>query len=284
MTTGACARRRIVAAIDGAGLSSRVLATAAAAAPMFDASVEAVHVVETGPVAACARQRAAEAGTALQVLTGPVLATLVAFVTSAEVAVIVAGASSGLRADRPVGRHALALIAAAQRPMIVVPVGAEVRPALHRMLVPLDASSMTGEAVHDAFELARAIDVEFIALHVHAYDALPKFTDQPQHEVPAWSHEFLRRYYPGSIPFPRLLHRVGVPADEIISAVDETGVDLLVLAWGRDLSPGRSQVVGRALRESRAPVLLLPVRPRDAAVDDLELPGLARRKAAAAVA
>lgn len=284
MTAGARTRRRIVAAIDGAGLSFRVLAMAAAAEPMFDGSVEAVHVVESGRDAARARRRAAEAGLALQVLTGPVQATLAAFVTSSDVAVVVAGASTGHRADRPLGRHALGLIAAAQRPMIIVPVGAEVHAALHRILVPLDASSNTGEALHEAVELARVAHVELIALHVHAYHALPMFTDQPQHEVPAWSDEFLRRYWPGPTRFPRLLHRVGVPADEIIRAVDETGSDLLVLAWGRELTPGRSRVVGRSLQESRTPVLLLPVRPRDAAVDDLELPGLARCKVTAVVA
>ncbi len=284
MTTAVLARRRIIAAIDGADLSLRVLATAAAAAPMFDASVEAVHVVETANEAARARQLAAEAGVPLHVLTGPVLATLTAHVTSPGVAVVVVGASTGRRADRPLGRHALALIAAARRPLIIVPIGAEVGGALHRILIPLDASSMTGEALHEAVELARAADVELMALHVHAYHTLPMFTDQPQHEVPAWSDEFLRRYWPGSTPFPKLLHRVGVPAAEIMKALDEEGADLLVLAWGQDLSPGRSRVVGRALRVSRTPVLLLPVGCGDAAVEHPDLLGRARREAATAVA
>jgi len=263
-------------------LSSRVLAAAVAAAPIFDASVEAVHVVESEPEREHARQSAAEAGVAFRMLTGPVLATLAAYVTSPNIMVVVAGASTERHADRPLGRHALALIAdAAQRAMIIVPVGAEVHAALHRMLVPLDASSQTGDALKEAVKIARAADVELIALHVHPYHALPMFTDQPQHEVPAWSDEFLRRYWPGSTPPPRLQHRVGVPADEIARALDETGADLLVLAWNRDLSPGRARVVARALRDVKTPVLLLPVQPREAAVDSLDLPGVAHREVAA---
>lgn len=283
MTAGPLTRRRIVAAIDGAGLSSRVIAIATAVAPMFDANVEAVHVVEAEPAASQARQIAADAGVAFFALTGPVLPTLVAYVTSPDVALVVAGASTGRNADRPLGRHALALVAGAQRPMIIAPVGAEVGAALHRVLVPLDASSQTRAALKETVELARAASIEVMALHVHPYHALPMFTDQPQHEVPAWSDEFLRRYWPGSTPFPRLLHRVGVPADEIARAMDETDADLLVLAWSRDLSPGRARIVARALRESKTPVLLLPVQPQEATIDGRDLPGVAFRGVATAV-
>jgi nucleotide-binding universal stress UspA family protein len=282
MTAGPLTRRRIVAAIDGAGLSSRVIAIAIAAAPMFDANVEAVHVVEAELAASQARQIAADAGVAYYALTGPLLPTLVTYLTSPDVAVVVVGASTGRRADRLLGRHALALAAAAQRPMIIVPVGAEVGATLHRVLVPLDASSQTRAALKETVELARAAHVEVVALHVHPFYALPMFTDQPQHEVPAWSDEFLRRYWPGSTPLPRLLHRVGVPADEIARAMDETDADMLVLAWSRDLSPGRARIVARALRESR-PVLLLPIQPQGATIDGRDLAGMAYRGVASAV-
>lgn len=283
MTERAGTRRRIVAAIDGMDLSTRVLATAAVATSMFDATVEAVHVVESEPGAERARRSAADAGVALHMLTGPVPVALAAHVVSRSVALIVAGASTGPGSDRPLGRHALALIADAQRPMIIVPVRAEVHTALQRILVPLDASSQTGAALQEALELARVSGVEVIALHVHPYHALPMFTDQPQHEVPAWSDEFLRRYWPAPAALPRLQHRVGVVADEIAKALDETGADLLVLAWNRDLSAGRARIVARALRELKTPVLLVPIRSGDAGIDRLDLRGRAVREATARV-
>lgn len=56
MTARALTRRRIVTAIDGASLSARVIALATAAAPMFDADVEALHVIKAQPAASQARQ------------------------------------------------------------------------------------------------------------------------------------------------------------------------------------------------------------------------------------
>jgi nucleotide-binding universal stress UspA family protein len=272
----------IVAAIDGGELSSRILASAVATAPVFGATIEALHVMETDRGATLARHWAAEAGIALRVVTGPVLETLLARVTLPDVALIIAGASKGSAIDQALGRHARALIVAARRPMIVVPTGAEIHSALHRMLIPLDASSMTTAALREAVELASAADIDIVALHVHTYHALPMFNDQPQHEVPAWSAEFLRRYWPGSAPFPTLQHRVGVPASEIVRAVDETGADLLVLAWSQNLSPGRASVVERALRESRTPVLLLPDRRPVTTLRGVGLRGRAHLEAARA--
>lgn len=263
----------VVAAIDGGDLSSRILATAVAMAPVYGASIEAVHVSETDRGTELARQSAARAGIPLLVLRGHVLETLLARVTLPDVALIIAGSSAGSATDQALGRHARALIVAAQRPMIVVPTGAEIHSAAHRMLIPLDASSMTAAALREAVELASAADIDLVALHVHAYHALPMFNDQPQHEVPAWSAEFLRRYWPGSAPFPTLQHRVGVPASEILRAVQETGADLLVLAWSQNLSPGRARIVERALRESRTPVLLLPEWPRATTFGSVELRG-----------
>jgi nucleotide-binding universal stress UspA family protein len=272
----------VVAAIDGGDLSSRVLATAAAIAPVFGATIEAVHVPETDRGTVFARQAAAEAGMPLLVLRGRVLETLLDRVTQPDVALIIAGSSAGSATDQALGRHARALIVAAQRPMIVVPTGAEIRGAVHRMLIPLDASSMNATALREAVELASAADIDLVVLHVHAYHKLPMFNDQPQHEVPAWSAEFLRRYWPGSAPFPTLQHRVGVPASEIVHAVQETGADLLVLAWSQNLSPGRARIVERALRESTTPVLLLPDRHMAATAVGVELHGRAHREGALA--
>ncbi|MGA7988026.1 MAG: universal stress protein [Candidatus Dormiibacterota bacterium] len=274
----------VVAAIDGGDLSSRILATAVAMAPVFGASIEAVHVTETDRGTALARQSAAEAGIPLLVLKGRVLETLLGRAMLPDVALIIAGSSAGSAGDQALGRHARALIVATRRPMIVVPTGAEIHSAVHRMLIPLDASSMTAAALREAVELASAAGIDLVALHVHAYHALPMFNDQPQHEVPAWSAEFLRRYWPGSAPFPTLQHRVGVPASEIVRAVEETGADLLVLAWSQNLSPGRARIVERALRESRTPVLLLPDRHRVTAFSGVELRGQAHRAAAEATA
>jgi hypothetical protein len=280
VTTARKERRRIVAAIDGGGLSAGVLLTAKVIAPLFHAEVGALHVFEAGEDVERARRRAVEARVPLQILEGPVLSTLAAQCAAHDVAAVVIGASAGRGAPRALGHRALGLITATQRPVVVVPEGADVPLSLRRALLPLDASPLTQQALIEAAELARAQQVDLLAMHVYTPHDIPMFSDQPQHEVPAWSAEFLRRYWPGSGPHPQLRLRVGVPADEIVAAVMDAKADLLILGWSQDLSLGRARVVRTALLESRRPVLLLPVRGHEAA-PEVELAGRPRRGRAA---
>ena len=57
-----------------------------------------------------------------------------------------------------------------------------------------------------------------------------------------------------------LLRRLGVPADDVVAVADETGSNLIVLAWSQDLAPGRARVVSETLAHTDIPVLLLPVQ------------------------
>ena len=108
-----------------------------------------------------------------------------------------------------------------------------------------------------------------IALHVHEYADLPLFSDQPQHEVDAWSREFLRRYW----PHPELVTletRVGVPGEHVLRVARDAGVDMVALGWSQN-ARGRSR--GRRPRCARRkpdPVLLVPIEAEaeDDPVDD----------------
>ena len=276
-------RPQIVAAIDGGGLSARVLLTAKVVAPLFHAEVGALHVFETHDVALQARQRAAEAGVGLQISEGPVRTALASRCASPDVAAVVIGASAGRGATRALGHRALGLITATQRPVVVVPDGAEVPSGLRRALLPLDASLATPAALRETAELAVAADVDLIALHVLGYRGVPVFNDHPPHDWLMWSQDFISQHWPTSVPRPEVQRRVGAPAEEIVAAVAETGADLLVLSWSQDLSLGRARVVRTALLESRRPVLLLPVRSHDED-QELELAGQPRRESQAAAA
>jgi nucleotide-binding universal stress UspA family protein len=162
-----------------------------------------------------------------------------------------------------------------------VPDGAEEVTQVHRVLLPLDAPLATQEALYDTVLLALAADVELLALHIWAPRDVPMFNDQPHHEWRAWSQDFMRRCWPGSMVRPELQRRVGAPAEEIVAAVADTRADLLVLAWSQDLSPGRARVVRAALRTSSKPVLLLPAEP-PGMVDDRTLVGQPHREIALA--
>ena len=83
------------------------------------------------------------------------------------------------------------------------------------------------------------------------------FTEQPQHEARAFAEEFLARYAPGT---PVVLEqRVGVPADEMLTAAVGLDADLLAIGWAQAFEPGRARVVKQLLAESPVPLLLLPL-------------------------
>jgi nucleotide-binding universal stress UspA family protein len=56
----------------------------------------------------------------------------------------------------------------------------------------------------------------------------------------------------------KLRFATGSAADVIIATAEEGGADLIVMACGQDLSPGRAKVVQAVLERSPSPVLLFP--------------------------
>ena len=78
------------------------------------------------------------------------------------------------------------------------------------------------------------------------------------HASQAWEREFLARYVATPHERVTLVRRLGVPADDVVAVAHETAAELLVLAWGQDLNPGRARVVSETLAHSDVPVLLIP--------------------------
>jgi hypothetical protein len=95
------------------------------------------------------------------------------------------------------------------------------------------------------------------ALHVDDEASLPKYSDQTQHETDAFAHEFAARNIPDALD-AELDLRVGHPATEVLAACDEPTIDMVLIVWSRDLSPGRAAVVRNLLKRSRVPLLLVP--------------------------
>lgn len=142
--------------------------------------------------------------------------------------------------------------------MIVVPPQAPLAYSLERILVPLDGSKQTADALRETIELAGNAAVEVVVLHALHGASLPPFSDQPQHEPEAWRHEFLARYAPRPERV-QLETRVGLPAGLVHTVAQETGADLIALAWSQNMAPGRATVVRAVLEQSDVSVLLVPV-------------------------
>ena len=247
----------VLAALDSNASGRPVLITAIALADLFDSTVMCLHIHEAALSAASELARAA--GVELREVTGSPVEEIVNAARDPDVAALVLGARGVHGGPQPAGHTALQVITRIPKPVAIVPPEAHPPERIDRILVPLEGTSESSQALDETIKLAHRHGLEVLVLHVHSPATVPAFADHDPHATLAWEQEFLLRYV--STPRDRitLLRRLGVPADDVVAVADETGPDLIVLAWSQDLAPGRARVVSETLAHTDIPVLLLPV-------------------------
>jgi hypothetical protein len=246
---------RLLAAIDNSAVARHVLETANAVAPLYGATVDAIHIREDGD--RTAQAAAAATGLELRELPDDVVDKLIETGREDDVVGLVIGTRAGPLARRPLGHVALDLLVAVRKPLVLVPPHTAIPFRLRRVLVPLDGTTAAAAALTRTVDLAGDFEVEVDVLHVHDEASLPLFSDQPQHETESWAREFLARYCP-TVDLARLHVRVGRPGEHVLHVANEMRADMIALGWGQDLSPGRAAVVREALERSPRPILLVP--------------------------
>ncbi|WP_433930915.1 universal stress protein [Sorangium cellulosum] len=188
--------------------------------------------------------------------------------------------------DNPLGVGCLAARALEVAACGVVVIGPAHRPAtrLQRILLPLDGTPSTAAAITPVGELARTLGAELDIVLVggasprdDAEDAppvsapapsepgamvAPLYVDQPQHEWPAFTEEFLGRFLSaiGHCPHDvstRFFLGKGAPAAEILRFAGELASDLVVLVWHGQLADRHGGVFREVLCGAPCPVMVL---------------------------
>jgi nucleotide-binding universal stress UspA family protein len=250
---------KVLAAIDQTAAARPVLTASYEFARMFSAEVLAVHVAQDGVERV--REFAAAHGVPLLEREGPAAATLARTVDDDENAVaLVVGTRARAHGEREIGSTALEVVTSAHKPVFATPPDLVAHFAIRRVLVPLEGTLSTSYAPYTALDAPGAEHVEVVILHVLDENALPPFSDQPQHEWETFRHEFLARYSRWPFEQVRLETRVGRPDEHILPVARELDCDLIALAWAQELAPGRASIVRETLRRGSLPVLLMPVR------------------------
>jgi nucleotide-binding universal stress UspA family protein len=247
---------KVLAAIDNSAAARPVLSVAAAMGRLLDAEPEAVHVLEDGT--RTAQAAADRAHIPYREVRGEPLAMLVQSASAGDVSTVVVGARSLPAGAGEAGHVAQQLTLALSKPVVVVPPDAHLVNDVKRILVALDGTRATAQALAGVIELFLARGVEVVALHVLQPELLPLFTDQPQHEITSWSTEFLARYCPQP-EHARLEVRVGTPEHHLLRVAEAEHADLLVLGWSQKFDEGHAAVVREALERGRYPTLLIPI-------------------------
>lgn len=253
---------RVLAAIDNSLAAKPVLAAARAIADLLGAEVESVHVRVNGETTA--RSAAESVGVPLRLLVGETVDALLRAGEETDVAALVVGARALPASPRPLGSTATAVATTLSKPVVVVPPEAE-EATVRRILVPLEGSRSTSEAPRSLIEAALERDLEVVVLHVIGVDSIPAFTDQAEHDLAAWTEEFLARYCPAGAGAVSFETRVGRAEAVVPLAAARPDADLVAFGWSQDFAAGHAAVVRATLEQSSVPVMLVPVR---AAVGD----------------
>lgn len=156
------------------------------------------------------------------------------------------------------GARAWQIAGGSSTPIVAVPAGFR-RPAIERVLVPLDGTVEVAAAVAPIVRMFRSAGAEILVLHVFDRRTVPAYWDQAAHARAAWQDEFLSRYctpYFDGDGQPLLL-RSGVPAENVVEiAGNET--DLVILGWSQQLLHGHAEIIRRAMTDLTVPVMLIP--------------------------
>jgi hypothetical protein len=170
----------------------------------------------------------------------------------------VIGARATPAGRRPAGRTALDVLEAANKPIVVVPpeaTGHASRP-LHRVLLPLEGTEQSSRPVAASLSWMLKGDVHLLVLHVFTPATVPRVLDRTNRDLSLWGDEFLARFCPEARSIELRTGSVGAGVAEVCDVED---VDMVVLSWSQDSSPGHAAVVRDVLGRSKIPVLLLPV-------------------------
>lgn len=169
-----------------------------------------------------------------------------------------------------VGLVASRAIEDSKSPVLMVRPG--VTSKLERILVPLDGTPSTAIALEPATELARAagaaLDIVLVgeAQHLpnieHGAMLAPQYVDQPHHEWPAFSGEFVERFVhtlghcSSDVPM-RFFLGAGDPGEEILRYARTLGSDLAVLVWHGLASARHAGIFQAVVRRANCSVLIL---------------------------
>jgi nucleotide-binding universal stress UspA family protein len=236
--------RKVVAAVDNSLAGNPVLVTARALARVLGARVEGIYVAaDSEPPPS---EAAAAVGVPLRVVTGPVVERLAEAACAEDTAAVVIGARSRPTSPHALGSTALAVLASATKPIVVVPPVGRIAPRITRVLVPLEGVSPSLGPV-SPIDPGEGMNLEVVGLHIG--------TDEVEGAA-----ELLNRYLPAGIGSIRLERRAGKREELVPAVAEELGCDLIAFAWAPEVAISREELVRSAQERSPLPIMLVPAQ------------------------
>ncbi len=268
--------------LDGSTNATAALSIARGLAHLKGATVVLIHVgpEPLAPDELLGRMRLSAEdvrGLVIDQRTGSPAAAIVREATARDAVLIVMSADAP--PDGPLhgfGSVLSDVLRTAPCPVVLVPSIPGQHPwALRQLVLPHDGTPTSAAAIAPTADLASRAGADLVVLHVAAPGAelpaesgtfvAPRYLDQPQHEWPTWSREFLERVrclgYPANIEKIRLVLARGEASAAILEFARRNASDLIALAWRGSLEPERAQTMRRVIRDASCPVIVFRVQP-----------------------
>src|SRR5215471_627582 len=265
----------ILVPLDGSETARAALPVAKILGQIAPAALRILHVAESTPTDAellgrlrLLSQDLHEATLDLRI--GEPVAQILRFAEEIKPRGIVLCKHTGRAPRTTLGSTASGVLRDSLCPLVLVPPERGETPwHLHHILLPHDGTPRTSLGMRPAVELAERANAELLLLHVADANASPgepgslvpsPYIDQPQHEWPAWTSEFVRRFASlclvGQVHLRFRLTR-GKPAAEILRLAQEQSADLVVLAWRGVLDASRAAILNELVSGVQCPLMVI---------------------------
>lgn len=270
----------VLVPLDGSPQATAALPVARGLADLYEATLAILHVTDDLLTSSALVERVQLSAEDVRRLvvdqrTGVAAAVIAREATIRNAVFIVMCART--REDpvpRAWGRVAAGILRAAPCPVVLVPPARGRQSwALRRLLFPHDGTPTSAAAMGPVAALAARAGAEVVVLHVATPGAEPpveagtlvppRYVDQPHHEWPAWSREFLDRVCSLGQAASGVRMRValveGEPGAAIVDFARENASDLITLAWHGSLDAERARVMRRVILDAPCPVVVFRV-------------------------
>lgn len=257
--------------------SAVALPVARAMARLTGATLHILHA-STEPIAAPDLPQ--RLGVAAEVMGGAVIDAIQAPAADAimrvaaerrSLLIVMAMRHGEVKSESGLGSVARIISRRAPCPVLLVPPHLAEEPwLLRQVLLPQDGTPATAAAIEPICHLAHHAHATLYIVHVSGRPTTkkaepgsmttPHYIDQPQHEWPVWTGEFIERVH-GLCHLPRdvemrLFLAQGEPGKEIIRLAEAHNADIIAMPWHGALE--FAPILTTVLRETRCPVLILP--------------------------
>lgn len=264
----------VLVALDGSPSARAALPVARALARLEGATLHVLHVSDPALRPADAHDRLDLGDGDVLVVEAcggdPTSAILAAAERLSPRAVVLTAHCGHPRPGSGLGRVAEGVLRGVTTPVVVVPPQLGEAPwAPHTLLLPLDGTPASAAAVAHAQRIAHAAGARIVLLHVTAPGLAaaeeagtlptPLYTDQPQHEWPAWRDEFRSRAACNTKDGDAMRVHVaqGAPGPEALRAAAAERADLVLVAWHGVLEAAHAATLRTLLTGARCPVMVV---------------------------